>query len=953
MPKASSSSRKTSKHQVDHKGSCKADNGLASDGKRADRLPIARISALSSRINVFKLELNETLNAIIETPYKKYLFWAILVIASLPITLNKIESLDAWFHIHYGRVMWETWSAPDLSQSYFMPIMQNVVDFRFTFLGDVCLYLIHALGGDIGLQMFKIGCVLFAIYLLLSINRFKYTGWTLLILIFFVLGTYQKHLIRNSLFGLPFTVFSLWLFIQVRFKDREKLIWIYPLLIGVWGITHGSYLFGFSLMVLLFLGDVIDSFRKLNPGRPRYLWTYLIVVAISFGAIYVKNPLTQNMLIDPIRNLMASAQSKLSCELTAPAFAFNPPEQQATKPQPPAPSMASNARETGIFGLIKQGLNSTVFKSDPEVLSSDFTSPFDNLRSTAVLASLAFGIIAAIALSFARPCRCSIVFPFVAVTILGLGYFRTVGDITVVSAWTLLTLTAGYDDFFPRLKERMYCASRSPAPWLIAFLWMIGVSVVTLTGNASAIIGGSPLHIAGFGRFHTFDDSTYDYVLQKFKDKRVFTTISTGSYALYHWYPNKKVFIDGFFAPHDPQEYRDSLRILRRTEDPDILYRKYQIEVALLENTRDNFARSLRDSENWYPVAIGLGTTVFQYLPDAPADDFTPLVLFDIYQVSHLPETNRYLVATEFYRTALSFYSKGRIKDGFDFMQKYSSLYEDLRAHLPSTLRDFPDQIVSAYKSFEQLYGRVNDKGIRYDYLHTVAITERNPKDIAEYGMKLAELYPHNMELNLKLAGTLMENGKFDEALIVLGHMEADTSKEHSQEFKSSLASLYTQIGSYWEAKGDPVKAYQCYAGSHHLDADAIGKTTLYQKGTELYMSLNKAGKVTGSLEVVKSMLNDFQEDGPLLHNFAWFLLSNSTASPVSPEVPLEYALKAVAIMEKDRDQRLYAAYRTVSEAYLQMGNTEKALDYAGKALALAPDESQAQIRKRIAELTK
>ena len=79
-----------------------------------------------------------------------------------------------------------------------------------------------------------------------------------------------------------------------------------PPLIGVWGCMHGSYLLGFGLTGLLFLGDWIDSLRGLNAGKKKFVIQYSAVIAVSFALISAWNPLTSQFFsIQAIKNFIS------------------------------------------------------------------------------------------------------------------------------------------------------------------------------------------------------------------------------------------------------------------------------------------------------------------------------------------------------------------------------------------------------------------------------------------------------------------------------------------------------------------------------------------------------------------------------------------------------------------------------------------------------------------------
>ena len=93
---------------------------------------------------VMLMDRVKTIMSFIEK-HKGFVFWVVIILAVLPVSLRKVVDVDIWWHIHFGRVMIETFALPDLSASYFTPVTDNLADFRFTFLGDIFFYIIHLL----------------------------------------------------------------------------------------------------------------------------------------------------------------------------------------------------------------------------------------------------------------------------------------------------------------------------------------------------------------------------------------------------------------------------------------------------------------------------------------------------------------------------------------------------------------------------------------------------------------------------------------------------------------------------------------------------------------------------------------------------------------------------------------------------------------------------------------
>ena len=124
------------------------------------------------------------LNSLLEflQKYQRLIFWSLLILSILPVTLRKIIDVDIWWHILFGRHYIASFSIPDLSTFYFTEISDNYTDLRFTFVGDILLYLIYAAGGETGLQLFRVLCVLVCGYLFLSMpEKGKYRSISLVI----------------------------------------------------------------------------------------------------------------------------------------------------------------------------------------------------------------------------------------------------------------------------------------------------------------------------------------------------------------------------------------------------------------------------------------------------------------------------------------------------------------------------------------------------------------------------------------------------------------------------------------------------------------------------------------------------------------------------------------------------------------------------------------------------
>lgn len=294
-----------------------------------------------------------------------------------------------------GKVMIETFALPDFNHFYFSEVRNSTYDLRVTALGDVILYVMHLFTGVYGLQVFRVFVVCFVCAVLLGISDKSYSLWHLILIMLFVVGTYQKQILRNSIFS--FALLPVVLYIWYRAKYYNNIyIWLLPLLLGVWQFLHGAYLVGFGVMCALLTGDIIDmTFNR--PGfmaRSKYykmllhrkVTHYLGVMAVSYILIALYNPIT---------------------------VSYFP-----------------------LFPLIK---NACAANFLPELISYDFTPPYAvgfrvYTTVTAVMVFIAVIFIFRYRFNFA------VLLPFLATMFVALKYLRAVGYLAVMVVFVIFIL---------------------------------------------------------------------------------------------------------------------------------------------------------------------------------------------------------------------------------------------------------------------------------------------------------------------------------------------------------------------------------------------------------------------------------------------------------------------------------------------------------------------------------
>ena len=207
---------------------------------------------------------------------KNSIFWATLIIATLPITLRSVVDCDIWWHMTAGRDFLLN-GGVDASRFYNTPVTGHLSNLRFTLLGDIILYLVYLIGDVRGLQILRVFLVSLSCWFVFQCGDKKPTLFKWAILSLMIIGTYQLQIVRNSIISLVLVPVVMYLY------DKPRK-WLLVPIIGLWGCAHGSYLLGFGMLCLM-------SLTNLKEWR-----SYAIIIAASFILISIYNPLTKDYL---------------------------------------------------------------------------------------------------------------------------------------------------------------------------------------------------------------------------------------------------------------------------------------------------------------------------------------------------------------------------------------------------------------------------------------------------------------------------------------------------------------------------------------------------------------------------------------------------------------------------------------------------------------------------------
>ncbi len=249
------------------------------------------------------------LNARYFSHMSPWLFWGLFFLFAGYYLVVKIGSVDLWWHLACGRYFFENGSYPVPGTFTFSPVVASTGNAK-TWLGDLFLYTIHAFAGnEIGLQLFRIIAIVIPVVVFVRLSGKQYNTWTLLGGQILVWGTMQQHFVRNSIFAMIFLPLMVLIWHMANRDRRFKLLFVFPLIFLFWTHMHGYALVGLVILILFFIGDIIDQVMGKVERSNRFALVFLIVLIGSWGIV------SMNWSLNPVsimRNLLNPLNSYLS-----------------------------------------------------------------------------------------------------------------------------------------------------------------------------------------------------------------------------------------------------------------------------------------------------------------------------------------------------------------------------------------------------------------------------------------------------------------------------------------------------------------------------------------------------------------------------------------------------------------------------------------------------------------
>ncbi|MGE0268346.1 MAG: tetratricopeptide repeat protein [Candidatus Omnitrophota bacterium] len=239
-----------------------------------------------------------------------YAGWiALIVLFGLTIfTANvEIKDVDLWLHIATGRYIVDSLSVPDHDILSFTINNRPWIDHEWLF--QVAVHFIYELFGADGLINMRVVVVSLTFVLLLMIGyNEKRIGFTIFLLNIVLLNYMMRIMLRPDMFSLLYFIFFIYT-LAVHIDRRSSLLILFILQV-LWVNTHGFFIFGPILVLLIVLAEWSKRHLRLpfdwsKVGRysdeeyKRLCFAFFVVLAACLanpyflkGAIYPLGVLT-------------------------------------------------------------------------------------------------------------------------------------------------------------------------------------------------------------------------------------------------------------------------------------------------------------------------------------------------------------------------------------------------------------------------------------------------------------------------------------------------------------------------------------------------------------------------------------------------------------------------------------------------------------------------------------
>ncbi|PIY95599.1 MAG: hypothetical protein COY66_06335 [Candidatus Kerfeldbacteria bacterium CG_4_10_14_0_8_um_filter_42_10] len=557
------------------------------------------------------------------TKYQRILYFAAMILAFsviFVICVFPIEDVDTWMHLKYGEHIVETKSLPQYD--FFSYTVTGTRDADHEWLAQVALYLVYRFFGFDGLVLFKTIIILITFWILLrTVNKLWGRSFSsLLLLVGMAMTGAFRFVERPELF--TFLLLSLLIYILFTYQrsQRSWIIFFIPLIFLIWVNVHGGFIIGWGLLGLY-------SFLQIA--------FYLLKRKISWFSQFALDAKKLKLLIP------AALLSILICFVN-----------------PYGAEMISLPFK-GIFGL------SNFFAE-----INEWKSPFDPMHLPREYVTLFLSSAAALFVLFLLNFRKFNPLYFLVFLFFAYSNFKGMRNIVLYALGIYVPFVYSLKEFIASFKATAIQRK------IFMPLMRIGLILFFFLLFLQFLFRGNPLglnyHYFYLGAaLDNFPETAAEFVDNAKIEGNMMNQYGLGSFLIWKWYPERKVFLDGrsglygedFFFRYKSFGY-DKEELAKATEEydfnfilvqhSDFLYANPDWKLIYYDNLFDVYIRNIERNKD---IIANYGyeyldpnkslNDIFDRLTDENAGQFKNEILKSIAQNSK--NIVGYIYLAEFY----------------------------------------------------------------------------------------------------------------------------------------------------------------------------------------------------------------------------------------------------------------------------------------------------------------
>lgn len=486
--------------------------------------------------------------------------WAASIAVITLITLAfryalPVRDGDLWFHMLYGKYFLENKTLiADHTIFSWTPTTNDTI--YCTWLPDIFFYLVHKVAGLSGIFAFRYLCILVLVLAcFLYARKLKIVAHPLVwfICLLGVIMSYTAAFEKPEILSFVFMTFLAWNWWHLRSSGESgwKNCYLFPVIMLVWVNTHGGFVFGTVFLVLIGLGELLNTW--LSP---------------------------QNMLPAKIRKHLAIALILAAITPLLTPYGYQYPLQLFFDLLPNPDNESYNSKIAAYSApFYFEDTYNLVISADLVIilLLVLFFYNFKKIEWSSLLANLVFAFL------YTRFLRTT--FYWVPIFLFSSLHLLTLGPVIV--------RVKGVGVLIYRLL---------PGILVIAGYWIAGDTLYKAYAQPEKYLW------MGFGISDANPVEEARYIKKYFPDSRIGNTYDQGAYLLWELWPENKVFFDARHFPY--RSWSDDFFAFMAGKNVREMTRKYPCDLWCVSMAKFPLAVALLDSGEWKLAFYGRNATV-------------------------------------------------------------------------------------------------------------------------------------------------------------------------------------------------------------------------------------------------------------------------------------------------------------------------------------------------------